>query len=184
MTTSETTAPDAMANATLSAALTQHISESSNSPHRVDVSPPSISAESVASSAVGNFRPCPQHVSEKLTLYSSRARCEEMGRRLFSDWDAMIRCFGCVKCFQEGVLRGHQAQSLQTTDDRSQRSVVEAKEKVQRQSANYDDNDDYGGEEDYGNDNDNYDGDDDDDDDDDDSKDDDDDDDDGDDDDG
>jgi hypothetical protein len=55
------------------------------------------------------FRTCPQHVAEKLTLYSARARC-----------------FGCVKCFQEGVLRGHQGQSLQ-------RAHEEVKEKLLRQ---------------------------------------------------
>ena len=55
------------------------------------------------------FRTCPQHVAEKLTLYSARARC-----------------FGCVKCFQEGVLRGHQGQSLQ-------RAHEEVKEKILRQ---------------------------------------------------
>ena len=55
------------------------------------------------------FRSCTQHRSEKLTLYSARARC-----------------FGCVKCFQEGVLRGHQGQSLQ-------RAQEEIKEKLLRQ---------------------------------------------------
>ena len=55
------------------------------------------------------FRTCPQHSSEKLTLYAARARC-----------------FGCVKCFQEGVLRGHQGQSLQ-------RAHEEVKEKLLRQ---------------------------------------------------
>ena len=55
------------------------------------------------------FRACTQHRVEKLTLYSSRARC-----------------FGCVKCFQEGVLRGHQGQSLQ-------RAQEETKEKLVRQ---------------------------------------------------
>mmetsp|Transcript_16669 Transcript_16669/g.55517 ORF Transcript_16669/g.55517 Transcript_16669/m.55517 type:complete len:826 (-) Transcript_16669:38-2515(-) len=111
MTTSDTTAPESMAHTTLSAALTHQITTGVNSPHRGEMSPSVALTESSPSAAAGNFRPCPQHNSEKLTLYSSRARC-----------------FGCVKCFQEGVLRGHQAQSLQ-------RSVVEAKEKMQRQSA-------------------------------------------------
>lgn len=59
--------------------------------------------------AKSGFRACPQHNSEKLTLYAARARC-----------------FGCVKCFQEGVLRGHQGQSLQ-------RAHEEVKEKLLRQ---------------------------------------------------
>ena len=57
------------------------------------------------------FRSCPQHSSEKLTLYAARARC-----------------FGCVKCFQEGVLNGQKGQSLQ-------RAQEEVKEKLVRQHA-------------------------------------------------
>ena len=57
------------------------------------------------------FRTCPQHSSEKLTLYAARARC-----------------FGCVKCFQEGVLNGQKGQSLQ-------RAQEEVKEKLVRQHA-------------------------------------------------
>lgn len=57
------------------------------------------------------FRACPQHSSEKLTLYAARARC-----------------FGCVKCFQEGVLNGQKGQSLQ-------RAQEEVKEKLVRQHA-------------------------------------------------
>jgi len=91
----------------LSLSASFHRADGSKEDQRTDGGKHDAPASKVESK--GGFRACPQHSSEKLTLYSARARC-----------------FGCVKCFQEGVLRGHQGQSLQ-------RAHEEVKEKLVRQ---------------------------------------------------